>query len=408
MTELSRTNKVLALSIGQTLTTLSGIVSGMILARILTKTDYATIKQTFLAYNFVAPILMLGLPNALYYFLPRNENRQRGVTLDNILLLLGLAIIFSLFMAFGGYHLLAKRFNNTNLETTLKWMIFYPIYMMPVSILGAVLVYKEKVRILTFYNIFTQVLLGICVILAVLFTYSYSGPLIIQIILPAIFAFGAMYLIFSNLPKDSLKPSLKSMIEILKYSVPLGVASMIGTIMLQWDKIIVSAMCTPEEFANYVNGAMEIPLIGIITGSISTIILADMSKLCHNGNKDEALRLFKTASIRSSAVLFPVMIFLLITAKPFIIILYSSKYIESIIPFTIFLLILPVRTVMYGSALMALGKTNIILYRSLFDLIVNAALSILFVHFWGYLGAAIATVTTLYIWTIPYNLYFIG
>ncbi len=408
MSKSSRTSKVLALSLGQTLATVASIVSGMVLARVLSKTDYATIKQTLLAYNFVAPLLMLGLPSALYYFLPRNEKRQRGVTIDNMLLLFGLSIIFCLFLTFGGSDLLAKRFNNPDLAFTLKWLIGYPLYVMPVSVLGAVLVSKEKITTLTIYNVLTKLILVALTISAVLYTRSFEAPLLIQIGLPILFGLVAVRLIFKNLPKDSNKPNGKSMKEILKYSAPLGIATMMGTIMLQMDKIIVSAMCTPAEFANYVNGAIEIPLIAVITGSISTIILADMSKMCHNGNKNDALVLFKKAALRSSAILFPVMVFLLMAAKPFIVTLYSVKYLESIVPFTIYLFVLPIRTVMYGSVLMALGQTKVILYRSIFDLAVNAILSILFIYLWGYIGAAIATIATLYIWTVPFNMYYIG
>ena len=96
--------------------------------------------------------------------------------------------------------------------------------------------------------------------------------LLVQIALPFLFALVAIRIIFKNLPKDNASPSGKSMKEIIKYSAPLGIASMMGTIMLQLDKIIVSSMCTPEEFANYVNGAIEIPLIAVITGSISAVI----------------------------------------------------------------------------------------------------------------------------------------
>ena len=77
MEEISRTKKVFVLSLGQTLTTIAGIISGMVAARLLTKHDYATLRQTMLAYNFAAPILMLGLPNALYYFLPREHERKK-------------------------------------------------------------------------------------------------------------------------------------------------------------------------------------------------------------------------------------------------------------------------------------------------------------------------------------------
>ena len=82
MSTQSRTSKVLALSLGNTLTVLVGIVSGMVAARVLTKHDYATMRQTMLAYQFVAPLLTLALPMALYYFLPGSGERKRGCFLS--------------------------------------------------------------------------------------------------------------------------------------------------------------------------------------------------------------------------------------------------------------------------------------------------------------------------------------
>ena len=111
----------------------------MVAARLLSKHYYATMKQTVLTYNFAAPILMLGLPNALYYFLSREQGHKRGLLIDNLALLLFLAIIFSIFLASGEYKVLALRFNNPDLKTTLKWMIPYPLYVMSTTILGSVL-----------------------------------------------------------------------------------------------------------------------------------------------------------------------------------------------------------------------------------------------------------------------------
>jgi O-antigen/teichoic acid export membrane protein len=399
---------VLALSIGQTMTTLAGLVSGMVAARLLSKHDYATMKQTMLAYSFAAPILMLGLPNAIYYFLPREKTRKRGVLIDNLALLVFLSMIFSIFLALGGYKILALRFNNPDLNTTLKWMIPYPLYVMPASILGAVLLTQNKTYTLTIYNVISSILLTGLTIAGTLITRSYTGPLTAQIYFPFLLFPVILWLCFRNVPGQVVLPSRKSMKDMLKYAVPLGLAGMLGMIMLETNKIVVSAMCTPEEFANYINGAIEIPLIGIITGSISAVILVDMTGYIHNGDKGMALELFKKASVRSAAILFPVMVFLLVAAKPFIVTLYSEKYLESIIPFSIYLFILPVRIVIYGSALMALGQSRVILFRSIFDLLINTLLSIILVHFFGYLGAAAATIITLYLWTIPFNLYKIG
>ncbi len=377
----------------------------MVAARVLSKHDYATMRQTMLAYSFIAPLLMLGLPDALYYFLPRAEGRKRGVIIDNLFLLLILALLFSIFLAAGGYKLLASRFNNPDLSTTLKWMIPYPLYVMPAGILGAVLLTQNRTYLLAKYNVLSAGLLTALTIAGVLITKSYSGPLLAQIYFPVLLLPVVLWLVFKNVPGSFSWPGRKSMKDMLKYAVPLGLAGMIGRIMLETNKIIVSAMCTPEEFANYVNGVIEIPLIGIITGSISAVILVDMTAYVQKGNMTMALELFKKAAVKSAVILFPVMIFLLIAGKSFIVTLYSEKYLESVIPFYIYLFVLPVRIVIYGSALMALGQSRVILFRSILDLTINVILSILLVHLMGYLGAAVATILTLYIWTVPFNLY---
>jgi O-antigen/teichoic acid export membrane protein len=400
----SRFFKVLILSFGQTLTSVSSIIVGMVAARFLSKGDYATFRQTFLAYKFIVPLLLLGLPNALYYFLPRETKNKYSTVVTSLTLIVSLAFIFSLFLYAGGYKLLAKRFNNEDLEVTLKWMIGYPLYVMPVSILGAVLLSQNRSNELVSYNVITSTILSLFTIIAILITKSYSGPLKVQIFLPIFFLPIAIWLYRKYVPGKFVFPTFKDMGNMLKYSIPLGFASMISMIMLETNKVVVSLMCTPEEFANYVNGAIEIPLIGIVTGSISTVILVDMTRMIKEGEKEKAIELFNVSAIRSASILFPVMIFLLCTGKAFIVTLFSEKYIESVVPFYIYLFVLPIRIVIYGSALMALGFTRTILFRSVFDLIINTVLSVVMVFYFGYLGAAIATLMTLYFWTVPFNL----
>ena len=48
------------LASGQGLTTLVGLLSAAVLARLFSKHDYATYRQTLLAYTFAAPFVMLG------------------------------------------------------------------------------------------------------------------------------------------------------------------------------------------------------------------------------------------------------------------------------------------------------------------------------------------------------------
>ena len=79
----------------------------------------------------------------------------------------------------------------------------------------------------------------------------------------------AIRLMLSSTPADSARPSTAGVKEMVKFSLPLGMATMLGTISLQLDKVIVGTMCEPADFAAYALGAIEIPLIGIVTGSLA-------------------------------------------------------------------------------------------------------------------------------------------
>jgi O-antigen/teichoic acid export membrane protein len=404
----SRTAKVLALSLGSTLSLAASLVYGMVAARLLSKHDYATIRQTFLAYDFVAPMLMLGLPNALYYFLPRDPEGQRGVVLDNLALLGAGAVVFSLFLGLGGAHLLALRFDNPDLVRTLGWLVPYPFLIMTVAGLAAVMVTQDRTRGLAIYNVLSSLLLVGASLAAVLITRSGSAVVVARIVATGVVCPVALWLMFRGVGGPWRWPRVGRMGGMLRYAVPLGLASMFGSLTLQLDSVIVAAMVPPENFAVYINGAMEIPLVGIITGSITTVVFAEMAELCHRGDKAAALNLFHKASLRSAAILFPAMCFLLVAAKPFILLLYSEKYAASVWPFMVYLCVLPVRIVVYGSAMMALGMTRAILFRSVLDLAINAILCVVLVRFMGYMGAAVAMVLMLYLWHVPFNLTKIG
>lgn len=400
----SRSSKVISLSLAQGFMTVVTIISSMVLTRYLTKVDYATYLQTFLAYDFFVPILLLGLPSAMFYFLPDNKTNKRGLVIDNIVLLLIMGGIFSIFLIFGGANLLSKRFDNDNLLYTLKWLTFYPLYTFPVMLLGAVLITQDKVKLNAWYNVITGVILTIMIIIATISTNSYTAPILVRIFLPLIYFPIALFLILRYVPGHWRYPSVSSMLGIMKFSIPLGLATILGTISNQLSNIIVSVLCTPEDYAVYATGAREIPLVGIITSSLSMVIMSDMVKECKNQNKSAALLLFRKASTISAAFLIPSMVFLMFFAEHFIILLFSERYVESVLSFRIFLFYLPVRIVFYGSAFIALGKTKLVLYRSIVDLILTSLLCYVLTLYIGYIGAAIGTVIVSYIWGIPYNL----
>jgi O-antigen/teichoic acid export membrane protein len=214
----------------------------------------------------------------------------------------------------------------------------------------------------------------------------------------------ALWLMLRAADTGAYRPEWSGIKDQLKFAVPLGLASMVGQINLNMDKILVSKYFDPEVFAVYVNGAMEIPLIGMITGSATAVLLPDITRMLGAGNHKEALELWKRAAVKCALVIFPVMGFLMVVAPELMTLLYGDKYIGSAVPFRIYLLLLPIRIAFFGVIFMGAGKSNLILIRSVVGLILNLILSILLMRLIGYLGAVIATVIVTYFWAVGFNL----
>lgn len=401
----SRTAKVLALSSGTALTQLVTLVSLVVLARFLTKEDLATYRQALLSYQFVAPALTLGLPTALYYFLPRHPGRERSVIFTALLALASLGAILALFLSTIGADFLAQRFNNNDLAHALRSFAAYPLAALPLSILEACLVSRERVFSLAVFNVISRAVLAGVLIAACIWMPRPETLLRLQALVAACMLPAALALMWRATPPGPVRPRGDLFLQLMKYGLPIGAASILGTMTLQLPAVIVSSLCTPEEFAIYSVGAFELPLVGIATGSIATVLLADMSKLIAAGRKQEALQLFGTGSIRSAVLLLPAMAFLFVAAEPLIVLLFSQEYRDSVIPFRLYLLILPVRIVFWGSLLAAAGLNSAILIRSIGDLCVTGILATIFVTWLGYWGALLGLLCALYLWSIPFNLF---
>lgn len=400
----SRSKKALALSFGQGLTTVVAVVTGMVMARLLTMTELAAYRQTLLTYQIAVPFLGLGLSAAIYFYLPDEKKRRRGIVLDAVLLSALMGMLYSLFIVLGGNHLLAQRFDNPAIAQTLLFMIPLPVFALPAVLVSAVLVVSEKITLLSVFNVVSNLALGLTVVVVCWFSKSPEAMIAARVgvlIFSGIIAIGLM---FRYAPKDEWRPKLGNMRAMAAYGFPLSIAMAVGTLSLQLDKLIVSVMSTPELFAIYSNGAMEIPIIGIVTGTISTVMIVDFRRSFSARDYVESKRLYHLVPIKTSLFLFPAMAFLAVCAKPFILVLYSEKYVDSTLPFLLYLLIIPSRTILLGG-MAALGKGRIILRNSVVLLAINVALSIPLVSYFGYLGAVWGTIIALYIWGIPSALY---
>ena len=400
----SRTFKAALLGSGKFLATLTGLICAAILARLLTKSDYASYRQTLLAYTFVSPLLMLGLPTGLFYFLARDRKHGRSILSGNLLLLFLMGIVFFIAIWSGLNELLAARFNNPALKDLLLIYSPYALLALPAVSISACLVSYNRVKSLTFYNVLSKIIIFGSVVGFALIWRTPEAVITGTVAAAVLIFIPALILMYRATPEWNWRPTWLSVKDQIIYSVPLGMAGMVGILAMNLDKVLVSSLCPPEEFAVYVNGAIELPVIAIITSSVIAILIPEFSLMYQQGEFSKIISLWHRAMVKCALLIFPIMVYLLIMAPEAIRVLFSARYEASAIPFRIYLLLLPIRITHFGSIFMAAGKNSWILFRTAVTLILNLILSIILIRQMGYVGAAIATVIIIYLWSIPFNL----
>jgi len=396
----ARTLKAGIMASGHFLRASVGLVSLAILARVLTIDHYATYRQTLLAYAFISPLLILGLPEVLYYFLPIEKGRARGILRENLLLLGIMGVVFSLFLFCGGNRLLAWRFGNPALEHTLMIFAPYCLFMLPAVALDSCMLARDKVARAAIFNVLSRIVLLVIAITAALIWRTSSATIIAVVVSAAVTLGPALALMYSATKGTQADISWAGAKAQLKLSVPLALAGMVAMLSEQIDKVIVSSMCNLREVAVYLNGAIELPLIDVVTTSAMCVILPDLTTCFKEGRLGDLLALWRRTAEKCLVILAPAMAFVLVMAPELMTVLFSSKYTESAYPLRIYSLMLPLRATQLATFFIATGRSGFVTVAAAIGLIVNIVLSILFISWMGPSGAAWATVISIYAMTI--------
>jgi len=359
---------------------------GILLARILVPAELGSYRQLFLIYSTFSTLLLLGIPQSVLYFLPklRHIDSKREFISRTVNLVSALAFVFGLgiFLLRG---FIARLFNNPQLELLLILYAVYPLFMFITQIYSQIMLglkQPRKTAVFTLFSVATDfvLILGTALITKNLYY------IVLGLMVSALLQWGfAQFQLRHWLTKVSFDPGFYQ--EVFRYSLPLGLSSIIGMLSIQLDKLVVSGFFTPAQYAVFSIGAMELPFISILNNSVNAILLPHISS-----EPAKMTEVYRAAVRKNALIIFPFAVLGLIFATPLITFLYTETYLGSVPFFRVYLLNLPLRVASYGIIFMALRKTRYIMINSLVTLGLNLVLNLVLVRLIGMMGAVIATV----------------
>lgn len=337
------------------------IVSSMILSRYFDKGDYGTYKQLMYVYSTLLTVFTLGLPKAFSYFLPRVDIAQAKhliKKITNIFFVLGALFSVFLFLCAGP---IAKFMNNGDLREAIQIFSPVPLMLLPTMGLEGILSTFRKNKFMTLYTVVTRLFMLICVATPVIFfNGSYIEAIwgfVISSFISFILALYLKYMPVRGKRKEKCEITYN---QIFKFSLPLLYASLWGILLASADQFFISRYFGNEVFAEFSNGSMELPFVGMIVGACSTVLSPIISKLSYSNidPQKELYSLWISVFEKSAKLIYPLVIYCIVFADVIMVFLYGEQYEVSATYFRIKSMYSFFAVIVYAPIVINIGKVK--------------------------------------------------
>lgn len=373
---------------------LAGIVQilvTMILSKYRSLQEYGTFTQLLLVVNLVNSVLMMGLPNSISFFLGRSKDlksRQDFLsiyyTLNTLLTFLSGIILLACIVPIQIY------FKNNSIGSYWYFLAFFPWATVTSSAMENMCVSSQRTNILIPFKICHSV----SSISVALICYLCKAPFHIYVIsyLVSEGVFALLTYIFSFFLARQVKLCLNKAIvkSIFVFSIPIGIASAVGTLNAEIDKFMIGWFLSTEAVAIYSNAAKDLPLT-VFSISMTAALLPRLSRILKDKKYEESAEMWGRAIVVSLSIIAIFSLGCFTFAEDVVMLLYGHKYLPGVSVFRIFAILLLFRCTYWGMILNASGNTKFILYSSLVALVVNIILNVLFFKLFGMVGCAISS-----------------
>lgn len=389
-------DRVGVLSLGNGVALTLQLALSIFLARFWSQDAFGSFLQVTMLVATLSPILFLGIPSSLYYFLPRYTGPRRDrVLVQSLVLLSALGAAGAAAIALSAAPL-ADALNNDHLAPAIRRFALVLLGLLPAAIAHPLLVALHR------YATATLVVSGVAAadvavtVAAVLAGASLETLALALACLHLAVGVGVAAAVARLVGREGLRavwpPDRALLAEQFRYAVPFAASTHVGTLSRFLDRYVIGALFSPAVFAVYAIGAREVPVVPLVISSINIVLQQRFIELQQAGRAGDILATWQAAMRKQALLVVPLAALLFLLADPFVTLLYSERYRASVPVFRVYLLLLVVRVATWGAVLNALGRTRTLLAGALLAFAMTAAVGITLVRPLGILGPAVGAV----------------
>lgn len=368
----------------------------LVLARILTPDDYGVYKQFFLVQGTVLSVLSLGLPAALFYFLPRRIGREGAYIGNTVKVMIASSAVGAIALTVLTDQIVIL-LGSSRLSDCAFYLALFVVLYGPSSSLESLMIARRSVRLAAATGFGMDAMRAVLLIGAGLLV----GGIVPVFVAAIIWACCRMLMLVWYLWRHGILGRLWSglerteLAEQWRFAWPFALAIIVNSAAESAHQYAVSSIYGPALFAMYAIAYTQIPLVGIAADSTADVALVRMTQLVHDHQHGEALNVVKVSVGNLSFFLLPLYAWLTLNADDFIRVLYTDKFAGSIPLFRVFLVAIPITVLGLDYVPRAFGETTFIFRVNVFRLFVAGGLLAVLLPLYGMIGAAVATVVAL-------------
>lgn len=368
----------------------------IVLVRIFTRQDFGVYQQVLLISTTFVQVLKWGLINSLFYFYPLAKKKISILLSQTFYFIVFVGLIFIPIIILLRYPI--ANFFHSPLIISVMWPIsFYFFFMLTSLILDSLFILEQQSKRVVIYEITNQIL-RIIIIISIALLINNIVFLFWGLTIYASFRTIFLYIYLKkNYRIGFQKIEFPYLFSQIKYAFPIGAARLSSEIGKRIDKFILSGFLSPAHFAIYIVANIKIPFLDVFYTSVGNVTIPAMTRYYHDGELKNVKYLWHKMIVQYAAITIPSVVFFFIFANEIITLLFTTKYIDCVPVYRIFLLWMLCRMINPSSVLRACKETKVMFQSSLYSSIVAVILSYILISNYGMIGGAISVVTSSYL-----------